>query len=184
MHSHLSTSIKPKTLKKREGNKRDLLIFEPRADVAQLLVDTEALLLLVVAVAYVADEDREPPHPRERHLLVPRLPPPPTPPLEKPQIRLPPREIWHRIGGAKPRGAAEWIGTSARVDGAGRRMEAVLIRWRRSSEVDGGEERLICLPVCPGGGACAGLGGAFSLVSGRFIASAKEEEKNWRGWSG
>jgi len=31
-------------------------------------------------------------------------------------------------------------------------MEAVLIRWRRSSEVDGGEERLICLPVCPGGG--------------------------------
>jgi len=47
-------------------------------------------------------------------------------------------------------------------------MEAVLIRWRRSSEVDGGEERLICLPVCPGGGACAGLGGAFSLVSGRF----------------
>ena len=59
----------------------------------------------------------------------------------------------------------------------GEEEEAVLIRSRRSSEVDGGEVRLICLPVCPGGGACAGLGGAFSLVSGRFIASAKRRGK-------
>ena len=148
MHSHLSTSIKPKTLKKREGNKRDLLIFEPRADVAQLLVDTEALLLLVVAVAYVADEDREPPHPRERHLLVPRPSPPPTPPLEKPQIRLPPREIWGPDRGSKtPRGGYLRV---CRL--CGEEEEAVLIRSRRSSEVDGGEVRLICLSVCPGGG--------------------------------
>lgn len=70
----------------------DLLVFEARADVAELLVDAEALLLLVVAVADVADEDRQPSHPRERHLLLVRQPPPP-PPLEKPQIRVPPREI-------------------------------------------------------------------------------------------
>jgi hypothetical protein len=70
----------------------DLLVFEPRTDVAELLVDAEALLLLVVAVAYVADEDREPPHPRERHLLLLRLPPPL--PLEKSEIRASPREIW------------------------------------------------------------------------------------------
>jgi hypothetical protein len=44
-------------------------------------LDAEALLLLVVAVAYVADEDREPPHPQERHLPLFRSPPPP---LEKP----------------------------------------------------------------------------------------------------
>jgi hypothetical protein len=43
-------------------------------------LDVEALLLLVVAVAYVADEDREPPHPQERHLPLLRRPPP----LEKP----------------------------------------------------------------------------------------------------
>lgn len=47
----------------------DLLVFEARADVAELLVDAEALLLLVVAVADVADEDRQPPHPGERHLV-------------------------------------------------------------------------------------------------------------------
>ena len=57
-----------------------LVVLEARADVAELLVDAEALLLLVVAVAYVADEDRQPPHPRERHPLRPSPPPPPRPP--------------------------------------------------------------------------------------------------------
>lgn len=57
--------------------RQSLLVLEARADVAELLVDAEALLLLVVAVAHVADEDRQPPHPRERHPL--RPPPPPQP---------------------------------------------------------------------------------------------------------
>lgn len=44
-----------------------LFVLEAGADVAELLVDAEALLLLVVAVADVADEDGQPAHPRQRH---------------------------------------------------------------------------------------------------------------------
>ena len=40
-----------------EQGAADLLVLEARADVAELLVDAEALLLLVVAIADVADED-------------------------------------------------------------------------------------------------------------------------------
>lgn len=49
--------------------RQSLFVLEAGADVAELLVDAEALLLLVVAVADVADEDRQPPHPGQRHPL-------------------------------------------------------------------------------------------------------------------
>ena len=49
--------------------RQSLFVLEAGSDVAELLVDAEALLLLVVAVADVADEDRQPPHPGERHPL-------------------------------------------------------------------------------------------------------------------
>lgn len=71
--------------------RQSLVVLELFADVAELLVDAEALLLLVVAVAYVADEDRQPPHPRERH------PPPPPPTLlgggEPPDLRAAARDL-------------------------------------------------------------------------------------------
>jgi hypothetical protein len=105
------------------GCDSDLLVFEARADVAELLVDAEALLLLVVAVADVADEDRQPSHPRERHpLLLVR------PPLEKPQ----------------PRSACRRARSGARVSEGGRngparrrcrRTTRSLTRRRRSSSV-------------------------------------------------
>lgn len=79
--------------------RQSLLVLEARADVAELLVDAEALLLLVVAVAHVADEDRQAAHPRERH-------PPPPPPLlgEPPDLRTAARDLAaeQRPGGAKP----------------------------------------------------------------------------------
>lgn len=65
--------------------RQSLLVFEAGSDVAELLVYAEAFLLLVVAVADVADEDGQPPHPRERH---PSLGGDPA------QICSPPREIW------------------------------------------------------------------------------------------
>lgn len=46
----------------------NLLVLEARADVSKLLVDAEALLLFVLAIADVADEDREPSHAGQRHL--------------------------------------------------------------------------------------------------------------------
>lgn len=42
--------------------RQSLLVLEAGADVAELLVDAEPLLLLVLAIADVADEDRETPH--------------------------------------------------------------------------------------------------------------------------
>jgi hypothetical protein len=79
-----------------------------------------------VAVAHVADEDREPAHPRERH-------PPPPPPAtllagkEPPDLRAAARDL-AAARGAKPcpgRGAPERIGARRR------RRPAAGDRWRR-----------------------------------------------------
>lgn len=48
---------------------RDLFVLEASPDVAELLVDAEALLLFVLAVTNVADEDGETSHSRQGHLL-------------------------------------------------------------------------------------------------------------------
>lgn len=91
--------------------RQSLVVLEARADVAELLVDAEALLLLVVAVAHVADEDRQPAHPRERH-------PPPQALLgngEPPDLRAAARDLAaeQRPRGAEPR-PPEWIGPRRR----------------------------------------------------------------------
>jgi hypothetical protein len=74
-------------------------------------LDAEALLLLVVAVAYVADEDREPPHP-------PRVPSAPVPAAaasrETPRSACRHARSDVRIGRAKSYRGAEWIVASTR----------------------------------------------------------------------
>jgi hypothetical protein len=74
-------------------------------------LDVEALLLLVVAVAYVADEDREPPHPQERHLPLLRRPPP----LEKPlDPHAATRDLTSGSEEQNPTGGGGWIVASTR----------------------------------------------------------------------
>lgn len=46
----------------KNGNP-NLLVLEARTDISELLIDAEALLLFVLAIAYVADEHREASHP-------------------------------------------------------------------------------------------------------------------------
>lgn len=46
-----------------EKEKTNLFVLEARTDVTELLVDAEALLLFVLAIANVADEHRETSHP-------------------------------------------------------------------------------------------------------------------------
>lgn len=43
------------------------LVLEARANVRKLLVNTPALLLLILTIAHIANEHRQPSHPRERH---------------------------------------------------------------------------------------------------------------------
>lgn len=50
----------------KNGNP-NLLVLEARTDISELLIDAEALLLFVLAIAYVADEHREASHPWQRH---------------------------------------------------------------------------------------------------------------------
>ena len=50
----------------KNGNP-NLLVLEACTDIPELLIDAEALLLFVLAIAYVADEHREASHPWQRH---------------------------------------------------------------------------------------------------------------------
>lgn len=112
--------------------RQSLLVLEARADVAELLVDAEALLLLVVAVAHVADEDRQPPHPRERHPLRPLPPPPPLLGVggnEPPDLRDAARDLAaEEQNPAWPRGAGADRRT---VEATYRRGGVLIVRSRR-----------------------------------------------------
>ena len=44
-----------------------LLVLEPRPNVSKFFVNTHALRLLILAIPHIADEHRQPSHPRERH---------------------------------------------------------------------------------------------------------------------
>jgi hypothetical protein len=116
-------------------------------------LDAEALLLLVVAVVYVPDEDREPSHPREHHL--PLFQPPP--PLEKPpDPRAATRDLTSGSGGAKSYrgrngslptraeatpGGGSFFDTSATVVVGGEGgLEGGTLRW--IVDVDGGARRV------------------------------------------
>lgn len=46
----------------------NLLVLKPSADISKLLVDSEPLLLLVLAITNVADENGEASHTGQRHL--------------------------------------------------------------------------------------------------------------------
>jgi len=61
----------------------------------------------------------------------------------------------------------------------GEEEEAVLIRSRRSSEVDGGEVRLICLPVCPGGGVRVLDWGRFFAGFWKVLLRPPNKRKNF-----
>lgn len=65
------SKLSPIGTERRKGGNwdRDLFVLEASPDVAELLVDAKALLLLVLAVANVADEDGETSHSRQGHLL-------------------------------------------------------------------------------------------------------------------
>lgn len=62
-HAHLCTNAKT-----------CLFILKASTNIAELFIDTEALLLFVLAIPHVTNEHRQSSHPRKRHLQTPSDP--------------------------------------------------------------------------------------------------------------
>lgn len=85
-----------------------LLVLESGPDVAELLVDPDALLLLVLAIAHVADEDGESPHPGERHLAPDPNPIHPLSPADRISDRITSDPTRRSGRGKQDHGSASW----------------------------------------------------------------------------